>query len=428
MTVLGLDIGTTTVSAVVVRDGTVLAAKTLNNDAFLSDRPAWEKAQDVERITTIALGVVAELREAYPQIERIGLTGQQHGIVYLDKAGTPLSPLYTWQDGRGDLPFDGQQSYAAHLSALTGYPLATGFGLVTHFYNLRNGLVPENTATFCTIHDYLAMRLAGLTAPQLDASDAASFGCFDLEKGAFDVAALERAGIDPAVLPPLAKNPCIGGRDLPVYVAIGDNQASFLGATNGHSGCILVNVGTGSQFSVHSPTLMTCDGLETRPFPLGGCLLVGSSLCGGRAYALLEQFFRLTAQMLGSPVDSCYDAMSALLESAPPADPVKITPLFQGTRTDPTRRAVIENLGTENFTPQSLLYGMLNGMTEELHAMYRRYTAQGRQGGKLYGSGNGLRRNPRLRECFERAFGQPITLSANEEEAACGAALFAAVH
>ena len=47
MTVLGLDIGTTTISAVVMRDGKVLAAKTLKNDSFLPGRPVWEKAQDV---------------------------------------------------------------------------------------------------------------------------------------------------------------------------------------------------------------------------------------------------------------------------------------------------------------------------------------------------------------------------------------------
>lgn len=159
MLVLGLDIGTTTVSTVVMQGGEVLAAKTLKNDAFLPDRPVWERAQDVETIVAAAMQAVTELRTAYPQIERIGLTGQQHGIVYLDKAGAPLSPLYTWQDGRGDLPYDGQQSYAARLTELTGYPLATGYGLVTHFYNLKNGLVPENAAVFCTIHDYIAMRL-----------------------------------------------------------------------------------------------------------------------------------------------------------------------------------------------------------------------------------------------------------------------------
>ena len=428
MLVLGLDIGTTTVSAVVMQGGEVLAAKTLKNDAFLPGRPVWERAQDVETIVAAAMQAVTELRTAYPQIERIGLTGQQHGIVYLDRAGAPLSPLYTWQDGRGDLPYDGQQSYAARLTELTGYPLATGYGLVTHFYNLKNGLVPENAAVFCTIHDYIAMRLSGRTAPKIDPSDAASFGCFDLVHGCFDTAALQKAGIDPAILPELAETPCLGGEP-PVYVAIGDNQASFLGATGGQTGCMLVNVGTGSQFSVHVPRYMTCPGLETRPFPSGGYLLVGSSLCGGRAYALLERFFRETAAMLGLSTASCYEAMGRLLEEAPaPADPVRVVPLFQGTRAEPGLRGSIENISVDNFTPLSLLYGMLQGMTDELHEMYRHYADQGGSSGALYGSGNGLRKNAHLRRCFERTFAQPLTLSRNEEEAACGAALFAAAN
>ena len=37
-----VDIGTTTVSAVVMQGGEVFAAKTLKNDAFLPDRPVWE--------------------------------------------------------------------------------------------------------------------------------------------------------------------------------------------------------------------------------------------------------------------------------------------------------------------------------------------------------------------------------------------------
>ena len=429
MMILGLDIGTTTVSAVVVQDGKVLAAKTLKNDAFLPGRPAWEKAQDVQAIVDAAEEAVSTLRAAYPQVERIGLTGQQHGIVYLDAAGAPLSPLYTWQDGRGDLPYDERHSYAAYLTEQTGYPLATGYGLVTHFYNLKNGLVPENAAVFCTIHDYIAMRLAGRTSPRIDASDAASFGFFDLARGCFDTAALEKVGIDPAILPQLAETPCLGGDDLPVYVAIGDNQASFLGATGGQTGCMLVNVGTGSQFSVHVPQYCSCPGLETRPFPMGGYLLVGSSLCGGRAYALLERFFRETAAMLGAPTASCYGAMDTLLSCSPtPEDPVRVVPLFQGMRANPARRGSIENISVDNFTPLSLLYGMMQGMADELHGMYLRCAALGTPCTALYGSGNGLRKNAHLRRCFERTFGLPLTLSRNEEEAACGAALFAAAN
>ena len=427
MKILGLDIGTTTVSAVVTENGRVLAAETQASHAFLPNRPAWEKAQDAAALEALALKITDALLSRFPEVERIGLTGQQHGIVYLDAQGRLLSPLYTWQDGRGELPYDETQSYCARLSALTGYPLATGYGMVTHFYNLQNGLVPERTAAFCTIHDYLAMRLAGRSAPAIDSSDAASFGIFDVKCRRFDTDALKRAGIDPRLLPAIAGESFlgIGTRGIPVYTAIGDNQASFLGATGGEKGCMLVNVGTGSQFSVHTPEYLVCDGLETRPFPTGGYLLAGSGLCGGRAYALLEQFFRQTAQMLGLSTESCYGAMAHLLDTSPvPADPAVITPLFQGTRQNPRLRGSITNLSTDNFTPLSLLYGMMRGMAEELHGMYRR---SGLAGGTLYGSGNGLRKNPHLRRCFEEAFGRPLRLSQNEEEAACGAALFASL-
>lgn len=106
MQVLGLDIGTTTVSTVVMENGKVLAAKTLKNDSFLPGRPAWEKVQDPAVIRATAMGAVEELLEEYPLVEKIGVTGQMHGILYLDSRGEAVSPLYIWQDGRGDLPYD----------------------------------------------------------------------------------------------------------------------------------------------------------------------------------------------------------------------------------------------------------------------------------------------------------------------------------
>ncbi len=427
MKILGLDIGTTTVSAVVVENKQVLSALTLKNDSFLpTDRP-WEKVQDPAYICTTALQAVETLLAQHADVQRIGITGQMHGIVYLDSLGNPVSPLYTWQDGRGDQSYEDGKSYATHLSQLTGYPLATGYGLVTHFYNIKNGLVPEKAAIFCTIHDYIAMVLAGNTAPVTDPSDAASFGIFQVEKGCFDAAALEKAGIDSSMLPPVAKNACIGyyKNKIPVYVAIGDNQASFLGATGGNVETMLVNVGTGSQFSVYTKDYMTCPGLETRPFP-GGYLLVGASLCGGRAYALLEKFFEDTVSaMTGTAMDSCYDAMDKLLSAGRPADVPPLIPLFQGTRQEPSLRGSITGLSTENFTPRHLLWAMLEGMTKELHDMYLQYLNAGGNPVKLIGSGNGLRKNLHLQGCFAQLFGQYLTMSDCTEEAATGAALYA---
>ena len=56
--------------------------------------------------------------------------------------------------------------------------------------------------------------------------------------------------------------------------------------------------------------------------PGSGYLLAGASLCGGRAYALLEQFFRSTASMLGTGTNSCYDVMARLLDENPRPDDV----------------------------------------------------------------------------------------------------------
>lgn len=428
MKLLGLDIGTTTVSAVVVEEGAVLSSLTLKNDAFLPSGHPWERMQDPTYIRRTALRAVAELLERHPDIERIGITGQMHGIVYLNAHGEPVSPLYTWQDGRGDRETDSGETYAAVLSSVTGRPAATGYGMVTHYYNLKNGLVPKDAAVFSTIHDYIAMLLAGLAAPVMDAGDAASFGLFDVEHGCFDRDALNKAGIPADMLPSMAEQPCIGlykGR-IPVCVAIGDNQASFLGATGGRRDAMLINVGTGSQFSVYTPRFLSCPGLETRPFPGGGYLLVGASLCGGRAYALLERFFRETAEaMVGTAPDNCYDAMAALLDSRRPEDLPTVTPLFQGTRQDPSLRCSVTGLSTENFTPRHLAFAMLEGMARELYDMYLRYIRSGGQPVAMFGSGNGLRKNIHLRECFARLFGQQLIMSGCMEEAATGAALFA---
>ena len=197
MRVLGLDIGTTTISAVVVENGQVLQALTRPNGSFLQDRERWEKLQDPKRIRATALSMVDELFRLYPDVERIGVTGQMHGIVYLNRLGEPVSPLYTWQDGRGEEPTSTGETLVSWIRRRTGYPVATGYGLVTHCYNLRHGLVPVEAAVFCTIHDYIAMTLGGQSKPVLDASDAASFGLFDVARGAFDLEAMEKADVTP---------------------------------------------------------------------------------------------------------------------------------------------------------------------------------------------------------------------------------------
>lgn len=432
MKTLGLDIGTTTISAVVYDSfHGVLTFRTITSNAFLPGS-CWERLQDPSKIYDAAVRIVSALLREHPDIVAMGLSGQMHGILYLDPSGNPVSPLYTWQDGRGSLPFDGSQSWAAHLSERTGYPLAAGYGMVTHCYNLAHDLVPRNAARLCTIQDYLAMKFSGRTVPVTDPTNAASLGLYDCLRHRFDPEALQKAGIDPAILPDLSPHPCLGtgAFGIPVYTALGDNQASFLGATGGRTDVLLVNMGTGGQVSVFSPDYIQTAALETRPFPNGGWLLVGASLCGGRSYAMLEAFFRETVKMVTGTDCSAYEAMANALEQAGTlSDYPNAVTLFQGTRQDPALRGSICNIGTDNFTPVHLIHSIMHGMADELYAMYRGYLDHGGKAATaMIGSGNGLRQNPHLCRIFSDTFGIPLILSQNNEEAACGAAIYALTH
>ncbi len=428
MKTLGLDIGTTTVSAVILEDGAVLAVRNVPNDSAIPGE-WWERLQDPQRIWEICHGILSELLTLHPNTGAIGVTGQMHGILYVDAKGNAVSPLYTWQDGRGDRAFDEHGSWADHLSAITGYSLATGYGMVTHFYNARNGLVPESAVKLCTIMDYIAMKLSGRRCPIIDPTNAASLGLFDTVKGCFDKDAMKNAGMNISVLPEIVSEPCLGRGTfrIPVFAAIGDNQASFLGATGGNKDVLLVNVGTGSQVSVFTPAYMHTDTLETRPFPDGGWLLVGAALCGGRSYAMLENFFRQTVKMVTGKEESAYSAMEQAMDKAGDVFnvPISIT-TFQGTRKDPALRGSISGIGTDNLTPVHLMHSIMHGMAKELFDMYREYLEQGgKQPEMIVGSGNGLRKNKHLCRVFEEVFGCRLILSENEEEAACGAAMYA---
>lgn len=399
---------------------------------------SWERIQNTENIIDRAKTTLDEMMEKQSDIQAIGLTGQMHGITYVDKEGHSVSPLYTWQDGRGNLPDFNGKTLVQVIEQIAGIPSYTGYGLVTHLYNCRKGLVPERAETFCTIADYFGMVLTGRREPLVHASNAASFGFFDVEKCLFKENELELIGKQiceeqakhmlQGFFPEITDSLEILGtyQGIPVSVAIGDNQSSFLGAVGDQERAILVNMGTGGQISLLSEKYIEVPGVETRPFLNGNYLLVGASLCGGRAYALLEQFFRryLNAVYPETEAASQYMIMEKLAEKGRNAkNGMKVTTTFSGTRLNPEQKGKITDIMEENFTPESLIYGVLHGMVKELYDFYRNIDAAVHIPAEvLVASGNGLRKNRILQELFAEMFGAPITVSEYEEEAACGAA------
>lgn len=406
MKAIGIDIGTTSVCGVVIDSttGSVLESVTKNSHAFIDGCADWEKIQDAEKIISLAKEILDGLLTE--DIAVIGVTGQMHGIVYVDADGRSVSPLYTWQDGRGNLPYKDGKTYAEFLKS------ASGYGNVTDFYNRENGIRPENAVRYCTIHDYFVMQLCGRKKPLMHSSNAASFGLYDLKENKFDY------DIDVDI----TADYCIAGRykNIPVSVAIGDNQASVF-STLADENDILINVGTGSQVSVISDSIVSGEDIEVRPYFENKYLLVGAALCGGRAYSMLKSFYsEILGYVEAVSDDKVYEIMNKMLEKAD-ACTISVDTRFAGTRSNPGLCGSISGITTENFTPSQLTLGMLEGMAEELFAMYGKMNAK-RSG--IVGSGNGVRKNPALVQAFEQRFGAKMKIPLHLEEASFGAALF----
>ena len=424
MVTLGLDLGTTTVSAVIVETstGNVLATRTRKSGADLPSPVPGEKCQDPRILTELAAGLVNQLLEQYPQVSAIGITGQMHGIVYLDKEGNCVSPLYTWQDQRA-------ASFCRELSERTGYRIAPGYGLATHYALMQSGSVDPRAEKLCTIMDYMAFLLCGKEKLLMHASNAASLGFFSLKSGTFDRTALQKAEIDPNLLPEVTRDTVIQGyyHGIPVAVAIGDNQASFLGSVPCPETTALINFGTGSQISrmVSSlPEDWEDDRLEIRPYLEDSFLICGSALCGGRAYALLEGFFRRFLARSGVQTDSCYSLLNTLAaEGLTLPDLPNMETTFCGTRWDPDKRGSLTDLNESNFTPEALCAATLLGMARELQQLL--LGMPGEPVRILTASGNAVQENPALLQAIIRVFGIPAELSGRREEAAYGAARFA---
>ncbi len=406
MKIIGLDIGTTSICGVCVNaeNGEIIKAVTKANNSFIKSDKSYEKIQNPDEILETVYSVMDEFD--FSDVLSIGFSGQMHGIVYTDANGKAVSPLYTWQDERAAAEYKNGKSYAQYLGCFAGY------GLATDFYNDKNGLVPENAVSLCTIADYAAMCLCGLKKPVVHITNAASLGCFDIESNCFTVE-------NPRLPEVTAEFKAVGEYDgIPVCVALGDNQASFIGSVSDAENA-LINVGTGSQISWLTSSPVESKTVENRPFDGERLLAAGCALCGGRAFAMLEGFFRQIAGGEGA----MYEYIDKLLENKTETTLIADC-RFCGTRNDPSVRGAITNLSEQNFTPADFALAVLNGISGELYEMYE---SGGKKAKHLVCSGNGMRKNAALRRVTAEMFGCDVKIPLYAEEASYGAALAATV-
>lgn len=420
---VGIDIGTTSICLVVYdgEKGTVEGSRSAQN-AFLPGT----FCQDPDRIADAVMGMLRELERECGPVCAVGISAQMHGILYTDAAGRAVSPFYTWKDGSGNLPFE-DATWAEVLSRRTGQRIHPGYGSATHFYLGQTGQIPKEAVFLCNIGDYVAMRLCDRAVPCQDVSMAASLGGLLQDKSGYDLKALSEAGVRTEFYPSVCGGfaPLGTWKGAKVYPAVGDNQASFFAAAGREEAAVSVNVGTGSQVSLFSSGLAETACGEVRPFPGGGSLYVQASLNGGKVYEKLASFWEEAVfSFTGQRIDA-YGGMQRLGEERQETG-LLADPLLYGSRAREGVQGSISGITEQDFHPGDLIRAWVAGMARELHQLYLEFPESLRQGRKwIVGSGNGIRKNPLLRQEIEKAFGLPLRLKEIQEEAAAGAAMLA---
>jgi sedoheptulokinase len=446
---IGIDIGSTSTKGVLydVESKEVLRLESNSLRPIIQGLPEGRYEEAPEPLREAAYDIIEKLANYATtfshQVKAICFTGQMHGGLLVDEKLKPLTNFVTWQDKRGDESIGGKplaQSIRERINVSEregiGTEIHTGFLGVTAASWKREGKLTEN-ARIIGIYDWIASSIVGRLVS--DPSSVAAWGLYNIKEKRVSLEAVEACGIASLpeiidvgeVIGPISPIGPIGHinelADAVFVSGMGDTQASYIG-----SGCkpdeILLNCGTGSQLMIETDTFGRYWGTDTRYLGAGKYLIVAPTLAGGKAYAILADFFIDVLQSFDIDVsdrDSIYERMNELARSS--SNGINFSPFFLGSRTHgESERASIRGVDANNFTASSITRALIEGMIAEVKEPYDTLPEELRKHTALLASGNGMRRNAALRSVAENAFGLPLRLSNFEEEAALGAAITAA--
>ncbi|HEV2207606.1 MAG TPA: xylulokinase [Verrucomicrobiae bacterium] len=279
---LGIDSGTQSTKVLVVdaKDGKVLAAATQEYE-LLPDLPPGAKEQHPHTWRDAAAsGIRRALRQARAvaaEVKAIGVSGQQHGFVPLDKSGEVIRPAKLWCDTATAAECD---EITAKLGGprktirLLGNAVLPGFTASKILWLKKHE--PKNFQRLATVllpHDYLNFWLTGQKT--MEYGDASGTALMDVRKRKWATAVLET--IDPALadkLPPLQSSEQPAGTlqsstakqlDLNPGVLVsaggGDNMMGAIGTGNTRAGVITASFGTsGTIYACAEKPIVDPDG------------------------------------------------------------------------------------------------------------------------------------------------------------------------
>ena len=195
-TLLGIDIGTSSTKAVLIDLSGKLLARSQSEYPIDSPKPGWAEQHPETWWTAVKETVRAVLSQSGANplgIAGIGLSGQMHGTVLLDKNKRLLRPAVIWADRRSRKQCDAVQELLGkeRLRDLAGNSLSPGFMAATLLWLKENE--PEVFSQIATVFlpkDYVRFKLTGEYATEV--SDASGTSLFNVPQRRWSELILER--------------------------------------------------------------------------------------------------------------------------------------------------------------------------------------------------------------------------------------------
>jgi xylulokinase len=371
-------------------------------------------------------------------VKAVGLSGQMHGAVFLDKRVRLLRPAIIWPDQRSEAQC--QQVYRQigyeRLAEIAGSGVFPGFMLasllwvqqheVRTWHHLDCILFPK---------DYVRYWLTGQLAT--DVTDAAGGLLLDIRTRAWSGELLDALNIPAGILPRILESGEIAGQltgeaaramgltpGIPIVAGAADQAAGALGSGIVAPGPVAATIGTGGQLVTLLESPRTDRQLRVHTFCHAApdmWYLLGATLSAGLAFRWLRD------SILREPQPGAYERMTRLAEEVPPgAEGLLFLPYLVG-----------ERVVKDEAQPKGAFYGLslhhhhahliratMEGVVFSLRRVLDVFDELGVQPSRIISSGGGAR-SSLWRQMMADIFHAPVTQLDVQEQSALGAVMLA---
>lgn len=446
---LGIDIGTSgTKTLVIDEQGQILAEASANYPLHIP-KPLWteQNPDDWWTATVKTIREVMKKTKLPPaEVKAIGLSGQMHGSVFLDKDQKVIRPALLWNDQRTAaecIEIEARAGGRKQLIKMVANPALTGFTAPKILW-LRNQ-EPKNFAKLKKVllpKDDVRRRMTGELAT--DVSDASGMLLLDVAARTWSKKLLSKLELDIDLFAKPYESEEVTGKltaaaakelglttDCVVVGGAGDCAANAVGTGVVTSGTLSTSIGTSGIMFVHSDKVEIDPAGRLHTFchaVHGKWHMMGVSLSGGGSLQwFTEALCKEIALQKGKP--SPYEVLNQEAGAIPAgSEGLFFLPYLSGERTphaDPDARACFIGLTLKHgrgHMARAIMEGVGYAMRDSL-AIIKEMGVPVKQ---IRASGGGSK-SPLWRQIQADVFGQKVVTINAEQGPAYGVALLAAV-